>query len=118
MSSRTDADSDAFFKQMNAIGSFDPATFDELLEKLVKAAGYTLYVGHVYHAGIQFNSSGQNYFVSFIADNGVSCSGGWPNWAYPVARDAVLHGKKLQLVADGTPCGQNLLWVANHHEPV
>lgn len=118
MSSDTDTKRDAFLAKFNSIGSFDPADFDNQLEKLVTAAGYVLYIGHVYHAGIQVVASAQNYFVSFIADSGPSRSGGWPDWAYPVAREAVLHGKKVQLVADGPPSGDNLIWVANHHESV
>ncbi len=83
MSYIADAKRDAFLAEFNSIGNFDPADFDDQLKRFVIARGYVLYIGHVYHAGIQVVASVPNYFVSFIADNGASCSGGWPDWAYP-----------------------------------
>lgn len=112
---------DAFLKKLASIGSGDPATLNKKVAKMIATAGYVQYLGYVSHAGIQKNSAGiENYFVSFMDTgyNGASCSGGWPDWAFPIARECVLHGKKLWMIADGSPCGHNLIAVAIYHESV
>lgn len=66
----------------------------------------TGYVGWISHAG---RVSDGTYQVQFnIPGNGWSSR--WPQWAYEAALPALLHRKKIWVIATGVPFGSNLLF--------
>jgi hypothetical protein len=94
---------------LEAIGSgavLDGAVGDNLekINRYLEGLGVDLYVGTVSLAGRHPNG----YTIAFET-NMTSYGSVWPEWAFTSARDALLRGKKLLVIADGEPYGFNLL---------
>lgn len=118
MSKKAERSRNNFQNAINTLGAIGSDGLDRSISEIAAVASYIHYSGRILHAGVQNSAGVKNYFVSFQADDGTSRAGEWPKWAYSVARDALLHGKRVQLVADGTPDGPNLLWIAIDQAPV
>lgn len=78
------------------------------LEKLVLEAGSKGYFGKITFAG---QASNGVYNVQFNADNGTGYSSTWPEWAFELAKLALLYSKKVFIIANGEPFGLNLIQV-------
>lgn len=76
------------------------------LEKAALNAGLNSVVGTVAFAG-STNTGSKN--VQFNVDGGGGYSSNWPEWAYSIAKDALLNRKKLWVLSNGDPFGSNLL---------
>lgn len=77
------------------------------LLKAVATATTTGYVGWINHAGRVADGT---YQVQFDTA-GTGWSSRWPKWAYEAALPALLHGKRVWVIATGVPLGTNLLQV-------
>jgi hypothetical protein len=75
------------------------------LEKEALNAGLNSVVGTVAFAG-STNTVSKN--VQFNVDGGGVYSSNWPEWAYSIAKDALLKRKKLWVISTGDPFGTNL----------
>ena len=82
----------------------------EKREKLAKELGFESYVGSILMVSRGRTANIDNQVQFNMSDNGWSSS--WPDWAYHIACDAFLHGKKAWIVSDGVPFGANLVVVA------
>jgi hypothetical protein len=65
------------------------------------------FVGEVVSAGRESNGK---FFVNYIA-GGAGYYSFWPQWAFDLAKSALLYGKRLGVVSNGAPYGENLLYV-------
>ena len=65
------------------------------------------YIGTVAFAGE--NSAGI-FQVQFNTGN-TGYSSSWPQWAFELAKSALLSGKQLWVIANGSPFGSNLMTV-------
>jgi hypothetical protein len=73
-------------------------------------AGVQAFVGTI--ALVGQDSSG-NYDVQFNDSNtNIGYSSGWPQWAFELAKTAMLASKQVVLLANGDPFGFNLVSVA------
>lgn len=81
---------------------------------LIKApTGSRSYQGWIVYAG---RVSDGTFNVQFnVASHGYASD--WPEWAYEVALPALLHGKKVWVIAKGLPYGRNLLQVLALYQP-
>lgn len=86
------------------------SSLDEQAQQLAEAAAaldLQSYIGSISHAGqvadgtlqVQFNVFGNGY------------SSRWRQWAYEPALQSLLHKKKVWVICDGLPFGDNLLQV-------
>jgi|APCry1669188910_1035180.scaffolds.fasta_scaffold20400_2 hypothetical protein len=75
------------------------------LEKAALSAGLNSVVGTVSYAGSTSTGSKQ---VQFNIDGGGGYASNWPEWAYSIAKDALLNRKKLWIISIGDPFGSNL----------
>lgn len=78
----------------------------ELLDAVV-AAGFQSTTGTIAFAGQQATGS---YSVQYNDQNG-GFSSAWPQWAYELAKDALLAGKRVWVASNGSPFGSNLVFV-------
>ncbi len=76
-------------------------------QQAVACGSTTGYVGWINHAGPVVDGTFQ---VQFDVP-GDGWSSRWPRWAYEAALQAVLHRKKVWVIATGAPFGGNLLQV-------
>jgi hypothetical protein len=74
----------------------------------VEAAGLQSSVGTITFAGQ--NSNG-GYSVQFDVQNGSGFSSAWPQWAFSLAKDALLANKRVWVGSNGDPFGSNLVFV-------
>jgi hypothetical protein len=51
------------------------------------------------------------YSVQFNAQNGSGYSSSWPQWAFALAKDALLGNKRVWVGSNGDPFGSNLVFV-------
>ena len=78
------------------------------LSKLAEEVGVSSFIGRVALAGqnsdgtfrVQFNVDGDGGFVSL-----------WPKWAFELAKSALLSDKKIWVISNGDPLGDNLVQV-------
>jgi hypothetical protein len=77
------------------------------LSSTAVSLGFEVYIGSVAYVG---RTSIGKYGVQFNAGR-VAYASYWPQWAFDLAKSALLYGKKLRVMADGEPLGQNLLAV-------
>ncbi|HEY6839260.1 MAG TPA: hypothetical protein VI389_10990 [Geobacteraceae bacterium] len=77
------------------------------LSRLVEELNLKSNKGWINHAGRVADGTFQVEFD--IHSDGYSSR--WPQWAYEVALQAVIHNKKVWVISDGIPYGQNLLQV-------
>ncbi len=78
------------------------------LEQLAIELASKGYVGKI---GLAGQAASGSYYVQFNADNGTGYSSVWPAWAFVLAKTALLYDKRLFIVANGDPFGQNLIQV-------
>ncbi len=74
----------------------------------VQAAGFQSSTGTIAFAGQ--NSTG-SFSVQFNVQNGGGFSSAWPQWAFSLAKDALLGNKRVWVGSDGDPFGSNLAFV-------
>lgn len=77
------------------------------LTKFVEELNLKSNKGWINHAGRVADGT---YHVEFDI-RGEGYSSRWPQWAYEVALQAVIHNKKIWVISDGVPFGQNLFQV-------
>ena len=73
----------------------------------VAAAGFQAAVGTVAFAG---RYSSGDFSVQFNTDTG-GFSSTWPQWAFELAKDALLGNKRIWVASNGDPFGANLVFV-------
>ena len=97
---------DAKFENVKVTDFSDGPKFQHIVKALDTMA-IDSYIGTVAFAGQ--NSTGA-YQVQFnTSTTGYSSS--WPQWAFDQAKSALLSGKQLWVIANGSPFGSNLLTV-------
>lgn len=73
----------------------------------LKEAKHESLVGSIVQAGCMAN---ETFYVQFNSGGGWASA--WPEWAYAIARDALLHGKLVRVIYQGAaPYGDNLVAV-------
>ncbi|MCU1530562.1 MAG: hypothetical protein JWO49_133 [Arthrobacter sp.] len=111
MSQSPDPKVSATVEQMTAdlrIASTEsPGVPRELAEAAVRA-GLQHTTGTIGFAG-QYASG--DYTVLFLLDSGGGYSSLWPQWAFALAKDAMLGNKKVWVGSYGDPVGTNLHFV-------
>jgi hypothetical protein len=78
------------------------------LSELANEVGVSSFIGRIALAGqnsdgsfrVQFNVDGDGGFVSI-----------WPKWAFELAKSALLNDKRIWVLSNGDPLGDNLLQV-------
>jgi hypothetical protein len=70
--------------------------------------GLTVAVGRIGSIGRYADGSGS---VEFYVSGGSGYGSEWPEWAFDLARDALLHSKQGRVIAKGDPYGENLVQV-------
>ena len=104
------ADLTAKFQQ--AIGELtiqdpNPARLQQRLAAAAAPLGFSVSIGTIAFAG---QDSSGNYQVQFNDTNtNTGYSSTWPQWAFELAKDALLTGKNVWVIANGDPFGPNLL---------
>lgn len=73
----------------------------------VAAAGFQSTTGTIAFAGQRATGT---FAVQFNDSNG-GFSSTWPQWAFELAKDALLHGKRVWVGSNGQPFGGNLVFV-------
>lgn len=79
----------------------------EIAEAAVRA-GFQSASGTIAFAG-QYAAG--NYAVQFNVQNGGGYSSSWPQWAFALAKDALLGNKRVWVASNGDPFGSNLVFV-------
>lgn len=74
----------------------------------VEAAGFQSSIGTIAFAGQNSNGS---FSVQFNVQNGGGFSSAWPQWAFSLAKDALLANKRVWVGSNGDPFGSNLVFV-------
>ena len=77
------------------------------LTELVTAAGFQASTGTIAFAG-QYATG--DYAVQYNDQNG-GFSSSWPQWAFELAKQAVLGGRRVWVASNGDPFGSNLVFV-------
>jgi hypothetical protein len=78
------------------------------LAKAASARALTSNIGRVVLAG---SSASGVKWVQFNVDGGSGYASSWPDWAFAIARDALLNNIKVWVLANGDPFGSNLTQV-------
>jgi hypothetical protein len=86
----------------------DPASHEFPSAKVAARLGLTVTVGRIGSIGRYSDGSGS---VEFYVSGGSGYGSAWPEWAFDLARDALLHGKQVRVIARGDPYGENLVQV-------
>jgi hypothetical protein len=81
---------------------------EHALTRAASSLALASHIGRVVLAGS--SSSGSNW-VQFNVDGGGGYASSWPQWAFSIARDALLHNTKVWVIANGDPFGSNLTQV-------
>jgi hypothetical protein len=84
-----------------------PGAINDQLAELAAQAGFQATVGTVAFAGEYATGA---FAVQFNNQNG-GFSSVWPQWAFELAKDALLGGKRLWVASNGDPFGSNLVFV-------
>jgi hypothetical protein len=77
------------------------------LAELVARAGFQATTGTIAFAG---RHSTGDYAVQYNDQNG-GFSSAWPQWAFELAKDALLGNKRVWVASNGDPFGSNLVFV-------
>jgi hypothetical protein len=104
------ADLAAKFQQATAELTIPDVSRGKLREQLANAAsplGISVYVGTIANVGQNSGGGNQVQFDDQATNTGYVST--WPQWAFGLAEAALLAGKEVLLVANGTPFGSNLL---------
>ena len=94
----------------------DPGAQLEQLRETLSPAGVSLNVGSIYCAGRQ--SSGTALVEVGVGSPPIGYFSIWPEWAYEVAKDALLFNKQVFLTYNDVPFGLNLYMVFRCNKPV
>jgi hypothetical protein len=86
----------------------DPGSHEFPSARVAAKLGLTLTVGRIGSIGRYSDGSGS---VEFYVSGGSGYGSAWPEWAFDLARDALLHGKQVRVIATGDPYGDNLVQV-------
>jgi hypothetical protein len=79
---------------------------DHPLSRIAAEQAITSNIGRVVLAG---RTSSGSTWVQFNVDNAGGYASTWPEWAFEIAKDALLTGKKIWVLANGDPFGSNLV---------
>ena len=77
------------------------------LNDLAEAAGFQATTGTIAFAG---RYASGDYAVQYNNSAG-GFSSAWPQWAFDLAKDALLGGKRVWVASNGDPFGSNLVFV-------
>jgi hypothetical protein len=111
MSPSPQADSSAAIEQMTAdlrTTSTDVLGVPHDIAEAAVRAGLQTVSGTIAFAG-QYASG--SYSVQFNAQDGSGYSSSWPQWAFALAKDALLGNKRVWVASNGDPFGSNLVFV-------
>lgn len=78
------------------------------LTKAADAQALTSGIGRIVLAG---SSPSGSKWVQFNVDGGGGFASTWPDWAFEIAKDALLNNIKVWVLANGDPFGSNLTQV-------
>ncbi|MFE7630132.1 hypothetical protein [Kocuria sp. NPDC057446] len=78
-----------------------PGVPSEMVDAAVRA-GFQTAVGTIAFAG--YNVSG-SHSVQFNVQDGGGYSSSWPQWAFELAKDALLGSKRVWVASNGDPFG-------------
>ena len=84
-----------------------PARLQQRLTAAAAPLGFSVYVGTIALVGQDSSGNYQVQFNDTSANTGYSST--WPQWAFELAKDALLGGKGVWVIANGDPFGSNLL---------
>ena len=104
------ADLAAKFQQGTAELTIPGVSRARLREQLANAAGplgISVYVGTI--ANVGQNSGGGNQVQFDDPSTNTGYASAWPQWAFGLAKSALLAGKEVLLVTNGVPFGSNLI---------
>jgi hypothetical protein len=90
------------------VASTDVFGIPQELATAVQAAGFQSLIGTIAFAGQNANGS---FSVQFNVQNGGGFSSAWPQWAFSLAKDALLANKRVWVGSNGDPFGSNLAFV-------
>jgi hypothetical protein len=90
------------------VASTDVFGVPQEIASAVEAAGFQSFIGTIAFAGQNSNGS---FSVQFNVQNGGGFSSAWPQWAFSLAKDAVLANKRVWVGSNGDPFGSNLVFV-------
>jgi hypothetical protein len=90
------------------VSSTDVFGVPQEIATAVEAAGFQSLIGTIAFAGQNANGS---FSVQFNVQNGGGFSSAWPQWAFSLAKDAVLANKRVWVGSNGDPFGSNLAFV-------
>jgi hypothetical protein len=85
----------------------NPARLQQRLASAAAPLGISVYVGTIAFAGQDSSGNYQVQFNDTSSNTGYSST--WPQWAFELAKDALLAGKDVWVIANGNPFGFNLL---------
>jgi hypothetical protein len=85
-----------------------PSALAASLDDRLSALALQSYMGRPAFVGR--NASG-GATVQFNVDSGSGYSSSWPAWAFEIANTALVTGKRMWVIADGSPFGSNLVSV-------
>jgi hypothetical protein len=86
----------------------DPGSHEFPSARVAARLGLTVTVGRIGSVGRYSDGSGS---VEFYVSGGSGYGSEWPEWAFELARDALLHDKQVRVIATGDPYGGNLVQV-------
>ena len=89
------------------IAGAELADLPKQLTNIVAQAGFQATIGTIAFAG-QYATGG--YAVQYNDQNG-GFSSTWPQWAFELAKAALLGSKKVWVASNGDPFGTNLVFV-------
>jgi hypothetical protein len=78
------------------------------LTKAANSQALSSNIGKIVLAG---SSPSGSKWVQFNADGGSGFASTWPQWAFEIAKDALLNNVKVWVIANGDPFGSNLTQV-------
>ena len=90
------------------VSSTDVFGVPQEIATAVQAAGFQSLTGTIAFAGQNSNGS---FSVQFNVQNGGGFSSAWPQWAFSLAKDALLADKRVWVGSNGDPFGSNLVFV-------
>ena len=89
------------------IAGAELADLPKQLTNIVAQAGFQATIGTIAFAGQYATGS---YAVQYNDQNG-GFSSTWPQWAFELAKAALLGSKKIWVASNGDPFGTNLVFV-------
>jgi hypothetical protein len=90
------------------IANTELASLPKQLTDIVAQAGFQASTGTIAFAGQYATGS---YAVQYNEQNNGGFSSSWPQWAFELAKAALLGNKKVWVASNGDPFGTNLVFV-------